>query len=121
MNQFMRLQRIRLRESCHTDITFVRFLTGMNAKMPFQFECVGRCVCAVRTLEWPFTGVTPKVTLQFAQLHAGIIAFGTFVRFLVCVLVTDVSHHFTGSGEAAFAALAFVRFGSGVSVGVILK
>lgn len=117
----MGLERIRLREPCMADITFVRFLTGVNAQMALQFERVGRCVRTVRTLERPFARVTAEVALQLAQLHTGVIAFGAFVRFLVGVLVADVAHHFAGRRETTVAMLALVRLRAGVRVDMILE
>lgn len=63
--------------------------------------------------------MTPDVTLQFAQFHAGVVALGTLVRLLVSVLVANMPHQLSGRRESGVAVLARMRLCSGVSVDVI--
>jgi len=51
------LEAVALCESEITDVALVRFLTGVDAEMPFEFVRVGAGIRAVRTLVWSLSRV----------------------------------------------------------------
>lgn len=87
----MLLETVGLGKAAMANVTLVRFLAGVNAKMTLQFEPVSSGVGAVRALVRFFTGVTPHVTLQLAQFNRSVIALGTTMPFLMSVSVTHVT------------------------------
>lgn len=60
------------------------------------------------------------MSLQFAQFDAGVIAFGAFVWFFVCVAVAGMTCQLSGCGETARTEFTIVRLDAGVGIDVIL-
>ena len=98
-NEEAHLETIALRESEVTDVTFVRFLAGVNSLMSFEFVRVGAGVRAVRTLVRAFARVRPDVSSQLAEFHRRVAALLTSMWLLVRVTISHVSHQLTRRRE----------------------
>lgn len=121
MNKLVCLERVGLCEGHVAVFTLVGLLAGVDAQMAFQFERVRRRVSAVRALVGPLAGVTAYVSPQFGQFHRGVVALSALVRLFMRVLVADMPHQLTRSGEWTFAIFADMRFHTIVHVQVVLE
>lgn len=121
VDQFMSFQGIRLCKTRMANITFIWFLPCMNPQMSLQLEGIRGCVCAVWTLVRTLTGMASNVTLQLAQLNAGVITFRAFMRLFVGVPIPYVSYEFSRGSEAALTVFTMVGFMTCMSVYMVME